>query len=209
MGYTFYYFNLYVRGEPVRMLLSKGGVAFEDKRIDFGEWPALKAGMPNGQVPALKLDDGTIMGESLCIIRYLAQTHGFYPNDPREAAIVEEGMEAYQDLIGKIYKPFFASSEAEKEGLINGIFDNTMPAYLKAIDGELTKGTFYGGLSKITAADFCVGGVYTNFAANPNVGFAKEKWAALLEQYPNFKAYGERFSAEMKAYLSSRPAAPI
>ena len=111
MGYTLYYFNLYVRAEPSRMLLSKAGVNFEDRRIEFAEWPELKPTMPNAQVPALKLEDGTLMGESLCILRFLAQSHGFYPNDPKEAAVVDEALEAYQDLIGKMYKPFFASED--------------------------------------------------------------------------------------------------
>ena len=87
--------------------------------------------------------------------------------------------------------------------------ENALPTYLKAIDGDLAKGGFYGGFNKLTAADFCVGSIYANYVANPNVGFAKDRWAAILTQFPNFKAYGERFAAEMKAYLSSRPVCPI
>ena len=56
--YTLHYFNLYVRGEPTRMLLSHAGVPFEDKRYEFSEWPAAKPTMPNQQVPCLELPDG-------------------------------------------------------------------------------------------------------------------------------------------------------
>jgi glutathione S-transferase len=46
-----------VRGEPIRMLLSHAGVKYEDKKISMEEWPSQKASMPNGQMPALELDD--------------------------------------------------------------------------------------------------------------------------------------------------------
>ena len=38
----FYYFDLYGRGEPSRMMLHKAGVAFEDIRPAGESWMALK-----------------------------------------------------------------------------------------------------------------------------------------------------------------------
>jgi hypothetical protein len=58
-------------------------------------------------------------------------------------------------------------------------------------------------------ADFFIGGLYTNYINNKNVGFAKDKWATCLEKYPNFKAYGERFTAANKKRLDSRKQYPI
>lgn len=46
--YKFYYFALYVRGEPIRMLLEHAGVKFEDNYVTFDEWPKLKPTMPTG-----------------------------------------------------------------------------------------------------------------------------------------------------------------
>ena len=45
------YFGVYARAEPVRMLLAHAKVEFEDERITFEQWGALKATMPNGQLP--------------------------------------------------------------------------------------------------------------------------------------------------------------
>ena len=59
-----YYFNLYARGEPIRMMLHRAGVQFEDIRVGFGkEHEDLKASglLPNGQMPMLMLKDGTKM----------------------------------------------------------------------------------------------------------------------------------------------------
>ena len=39
----FIYFNVYGRGEAIRMALWKSGVECEDIRPSFSEWPELKA----------------------------------------------------------------------------------------------------------------------------------------------------------------------
>lgn len=40
--YKVRYFNVMGLGEPIRFLLSYGGVDFEDIRIDRDEWPKIK-----------------------------------------------------------------------------------------------------------------------------------------------------------------------
>jgi hypothetical protein len=40
--YKLTYFNLKALGEPIRLLLSYGGVEFEDHRIEKEEWAQLK-----------------------------------------------------------------------------------------------------------------------------------------------------------------------
>jgi hypothetical protein len=42
------YFGVYGRAEPIRILLAHAKVDYEDKRITFEEWGALKATMPAG-----------------------------------------------------------------------------------------------------------------------------------------------------------------
>ena len=39
---TLYYFDLYGRGEPMRMLLSHAGVQYEDKRLTSEQFMAMK-----------------------------------------------------------------------------------------------------------------------------------------------------------------------
>jgi len=48
---TLTYFGVYARAEPIRMLLNHARVDFEDRRISFEEWGALKSQMPAGQIP--------------------------------------------------------------------------------------------------------------------------------------------------------------
>ena len=36
------YFNGRGRGEPARLILAQAGVEYDDERIEFEDWPALK-----------------------------------------------------------------------------------------------------------------------------------------------------------------------
>ena len=45
--YKLYYFDLYLRAEPIRMLLSHADVNYEDITFNFDEWPKYKPDMPN------------------------------------------------------------------------------------------------------------------------------------------------------------------
>jgi len=58
-----YYFDLYGRAESMRMTLNKFGVQFEDVRMTPEQFGELKASgkLEYGQVPALELDDGTVL----------------------------------------------------------------------------------------------------------------------------------------------------
>jgi len=66
-----------------------------------------------------------------------------------------------------------------------------MPAFLKSIDAQLKTNKFILG-NEITYVDFFVGGSFANWFANPNC-FNTDRWAKLLEKFPNFNAYGKRF----------------
>ena len=81
-----------------------------------------------------------------------------------------------------------------------------VPNFLKHVEGRLANSKFLVG-DDLTIADFWIGGFYTNYAANPIV-YAPERWSALMDKHPNFKAYGERFKEANAKWLSSRPPAP-
>lgn len=68
--YTFYYFNIRGRGELIRLMFQLTGKKFQDKRIEFKDWPKYKFQMPFGTVPVLRLKDGEksiILSQSLTI----------------------------------------------------------------------------------------------------------------------------------------------
>merc|ERR1712107_289537 len=50
------YFNLEAAAEKVRLAFVVNGIDFEDNRIDFATWGALKPQTPWGQLPILEVD---------------------------------------------------------------------------------------------------------------------------------------------------------
>lgn len=59
------YFPVYGRAEISRMCLWKAGVEYEDCRIEFADWPALKPTTEFGSMPFLTLEDGTVISQSI------------------------------------------------------------------------------------------------------------------------------------------------
>jgi hypothetical protein len=58
------YFNIQGAAEKVRLAFVLGAVPFDDVRVPFPEWPALKPTTPYGQLPLLTIDDGEPMAQS-------------------------------------------------------------------------------------------------------------------------------------------------
>jgi glutathione S-transferase len=69
---TLHYFNVRARGELVRLIFAAAGVEYDDHRIEFAEWPELKAHAPLGQLPYLQVGDVRVP-QSIAIARYAAR----------------------------------------------------------------------------------------------------------------------------------------
>ena len=204
VNYKLYYFPLHTRGEPIRMMLAHSGLEWEDKVTTFQQWPELKPNVPGNQLPTLELNNGTRLGQSLAIVRYIGMQHGYYPIDADEAQHVDELCDGFNDILGVVYKPHF-TAPAERD--TSKFFNETLPNYLNIIDSECARGNFIAG-EKLTIADFMVGSLYVNYFTNPQV-YEPENWEKVLAKFPNFKAYGERFAAANKVYLDQRPKYPV
>lgn len=181
------------------MLLAHSGLDWTNEVVTFQQWPELKPHVPGHQVPTLELNNGTRLGQTLAILRYIGMQHGYYPKDPMEAQHVDELCDGFNDVLGVIYKPHF-TAPAERD--TSNIFEKVLPKYLQIIDSECARGSFIAG-DKLTIADFFIGSLYVNYFNNPEC-FEQENWAKVLANFPNFKAYGERFAAANKAYLETR-----
>ena len=98
-----YYFDLFARAEPIRMMLTLANVPFEDCRMTGQAWMDLKPTLEYGQMPVLELDDGTQLSQSAAIYDYVATVHGFHPESP---------MDKYrgQNLYEAVFCDIFAKS---------------------------------------------------------------------------------------------------
>jgi len=83
-------------GYKIRLLLHQLGVAFERIELDLGRGqtrtPEFLAKNPNGRIPLLELEDGTMLAESNAIQWYLAEGTRFLPEARLERAQVLQWM---------------------------------------------------------------------------------------------------------------------
>lgn len=143
------------RGEPARLALHIGGIAFEDKRFAFAEFAEVRKATPFGQVPTLHVD-GVVVTQSDAITRYAGKLAGLYPTDAYQALLCDEVLDAVEDANIKLGTTFGLTGEVLKEArtaLVNG----PLPLYLGWLEKQLqAHGGEYFADNRLTVADLKV-----------------------------------------------------
>jgi glutathione S-transferase len=102
------------RGEPARLALHIGGIAFEDHRIAGKDWPAFRDKTPFLALPTLEVD-GQVFSQSNSINRYVGRLTGLYPKDDLQAFLCDEVMDAAEDISTRIGQTIGLSEDAKKK----------------------------------------------------------------------------------------------
>jgi glutathione S-transferase len=143
------------RAEPARLALHIGGIAFEDHRFAFPEFPEFRKTTPFGQVPTLHVD-GVQVTQCDAILRYVGKLAGLYPSDPLQALLCDEVMYVVEEAGVRIGPTFRMTGEEQKTArlaLVNG----PMPVYLAWLQSQLqAHGGEYFADSRLTIADLKV-----------------------------------------------------
>ena len=143
------------RGEPVRLALVIGGVAFEDHRFSFGQFAGIRETTPFGQVPVMYVD-GVQVTQSDSLLRYAGKLAGLYPSDPLQALLCDEVAYVVEEANVKLGPTFRMSGEEQKAArltLVNG----SMPVYLGWLQTQLlARGGEYFADQRLTIADLKV-----------------------------------------------------
>jgi glutathione S-transferase len=150
------YFDLHGgRGEPARLALSIGGIAFEDDRVQPSDWERRKADTPFGALPVLEVD-GRIVAQSNAINRYVGKLADLYPSDPWQAALCDEALEAVEDINSKIFATLFLPEE-QKEAQRKALIEGPIPFYLDRLQRrfEAHGGQYFVG-NRLSVADLKV-----------------------------------------------------
>ena len=91
------YFDIPGKGECIRLALKHGNIPFEDRRVKKFDDEQLKSTLTFGQLPCLRLEEGTNEEVSICqsaaILRYIGTFTGLYPKDAAVAALVDSIMD--------------------------------------------------------------------------------------------------------------------
>lgn len=143
------------RGEPIRIALSIGGIEFEDHRISFAEFGQMRASTPFNAVPVVEMNDG-VYSQSNAMSRYFGKQAGLYPEDPWQAFLCDEVMDAIEDLMHFLIRTFGMQGDelkAAREKLADGAFTT----YLKTLNARLeAAGGEYFAEDRLTIADLKV-----------------------------------------------------
>ncbi|MFZ6689797.1 glutathione S-transferase family protein [Undibacterium sp. SXout11W] len=143
------------RGEPVRLALAIGGIAFDDHRFTFAEFPEVRKIAPFGQVPLLEID-GAVITQCDAILRYAGKLAGLYPIDPLQALLCDEVMYVVEESTVRLGPTFRMTGEEQKVArlaLVNG----SMPVYLQWLEKQLlARGGEYFADNRLTIADLKV-----------------------------------------------------
>jgi maleylacetoacetate isomerase len=159
----------------VRWALAHKEIAFETVSVNLLESEqrsdAHRGRNPMGHVPALEVEPGRFLAESVAIIEWLEETHPerrLYPTDPWAKARVRQVIElinsGIQPLQNLVVLEKVSSDPAEKKSWahdfnLRGI--SSLESLLNAIDRELGEGRFAVG-DTLSAADlFVVPQVYS------------------------------------------------
>merc|ERR1712013_196084 len=127
-GCTVKYFGLSGRAEAIRLALHIAGVKFTDQRLTFAEWGAHKEGERWGTPPAMTLADGTRLGQSYAMARYVGEETGLFTFKGLAAQKVMELIFGLEDLTSK--------TNAIGRGLEAGEEKNALRAAAVAPGGE-------------------------------------------------------------------------
>ncbi|XP_076765814.1 glutathione S-transferase S4 [Xylocopa sonorina] len=198
-SYKLTYFNVMGLGEPIRFLLSYGGVDFEDVRMTHPseEWIKLKPTLPFGQLPVLEIN-GEVYSQTLPICRYLAKQFNLLGKtdlDTLQIDSIAMGLHDFRRLtISNYYREQDPVLKAKKKV---DVMTNVIPFYLGRLE-QLAKnngGYLHGG--QLSYADLffvaIADSISTAYEAEitkdtPHLRSLKEKVLAI----PNIKAWVEK-----------------
>ena len=202
-----YYFGVYGRGEPIRMVLHKAGVEFEDVRFTQDQWKEAKAAglSPSGQLPMIELDDGTKMTQCDAICRYLATVHGLVPKDPMTEYHGEAALAAFNgDFWGKQGPKLFSNPVEKFPEIYEEMSTGAFVDYCKTLEARLDKGKWICG-EQFTWYDIMLCSFFINLVENPN-NRGKASWDKAIPLMPaRVTQYIADFKAEFADHLAKRP----
>ncbi|XP_035824165.1 probable glutathione S-transferase 7 [Aplysia californica] len=198
------YFDIRGRAEVARLVLAAAKIPYEDIRIGFDQWPALKSSTPLGSVPVLEVD-GQKFTQSVAIAAYLAKENGLYGSSALEQLAIDQVALAREDLTQAVGKFMSEKDEKKKAELEKTLKEEQEPKFLgffnKLIKENPTKSGFVVG-SKITLADLVV---------FETTQMLSEKEPQTLDKYPEIKALRTKVTGSdgIKQYLATRKPTPF
>jgi glutathione S-transferase len=187
----------------VKVFLAEKGIVVPVEQVDLGKLghksAAYAAINPMQRVPALQLDDGTVISESIAICRYFERLHPEPPlfgTDAKEAALIEMWERRIEfHLLGPISHVFRNSHPAMKEMEVPQVpawAEANRPRvmdFLELLNRELKQRRYIAG-DRYSVADI---------TGMISVDFLKPAKLAIPDTLTNVKRWHEEVSARPSA----------
>ncbi|MGP8307713.1 glutathione S-transferase family protein [Vibrio sp. YIC-376] len=177
------------RAEPARIALRYAGIDFEDVRFAPKELAERAKDYPLGKVPVIDVE-GHRVSQSNAINRYVGKLTGLYPEDPIQALLCDEVLDAAEELTAKLAETFSLQGE-ELKAARGQLCASVFPSYLKFFSKKLEEAGDYFADNRLTIADLRVMMLVRHLCS----GVLDHVPVDLVDKYaPNLKDYIQRVS---------------
>jgi len=204
MSVKLYYFDGRGICEPIRWILSYGGIDFEDNRVPVDKFPPtlppeIKSKGRWGQVPIVEFD-GKSLTQSLAVTRYFARKVKLVPEDAYQAALCDEYVDALRDSMTGLFPILLAEDAKEKEEKLKEYLKTLKSRFLDVFESIVkTNGGKHLVGGSLTWSDVCLAYLMDHFQKLLGVD--------VTDGYPNIKNVKDTVmnTPTIKAWIEKRP----
>lgn len=190
------YFNVPGRVAGLRIVMFKvyGKDGWEDRRVDFKDWPAIKPTLPLQFLPVLILPDGRKVHQADAILRWAGKKAELYPTDPDQALFVDEMISTVYEALSKGPRPSSIIKPEMLPTLWKDFTEGPLKMYFDYIQKQLSVGPFFAGDSKddMSIADLALY-MLVNYFVNgeiPHVASSyMDGWPKIVRNYAAVKSH--------------------
>ena len=190
---TLRYFDVWGRGEVLRMALHYAGVSFVDERMTKEDWAVFKPRAEFQVCPIMDID-GKTLSQTRAILQYICYKKGFYPANKEQTYFCE----SLTDLVEDMRSPLLAAyAEGNEEKIAQA--KEKLPAQLVMLEARLLKspeqGKFFFLGKAASMCDFMVFNfLWDNYLCKErslatDVPRALQGFAAKMMENPGLSAY--------------------
>lgn len=186
----------------VRIFLAEKGIDLPETTVDMmkreQKSPEFRAKNSMGQLPALELDDGTCISETVAICRYFEETHPERPLfgvTPVEKALVDQWVRRVEFAVMMPVGNFWRHAHPRTAALLNQFKD------FGQSNAETYKGAQKYLNRELEGRDYLVGDAFTmaDICLLSTVDFAEWIGLPVEEEFENLTAWRARVKARPSA----------
>jgi len=205
--YKLTYFAGRGRGEAIRYIFAYAGVPYEDERIQFPDWGALKAKTPFGILPVLEVDGKDTLSQHVAVAHYLAKSFNIAGKTPLEEAKADQFVQGTTDIypaFAPVIQQILAGNQEGKATAYATFKEGALKTYLDRYEGFLkANGTGHFVGNALTWADLYIAELLERLEKifDPHA----------LEHHPTLKKLVTDVHANpnIAKYVATRPATPL